>query len=336
MTTDRYRIVVPDWLVPPADVEQAVFGDHAEIQLLQATSAEDCREELRDADAVLLWHEVGLAAEDIEAMERCRVIVRYGVGFDSVDLAAAAKKGIPVCHVPDYGTEEVADHAMALLLGLARGIVVRHEEVVDGKWNVGVGNPPLRRLRGTTLGILGLGRIGTAMALRAKVFGMDVIFYDPYVPDGKDKALGIRRVENLEELAACSDAVSIHVPLTPETRGMIDEAFFLAARDGLFLVNTARGEVVVARDFGLALESGRASAGGFDVLPVEPPDSSITFLAALRNGRGFTRGRLIFTPHSAFYTEESLRELREKTAREALRVLEGMPPRNCVNAHLPG
>jgi D-3-phosphoglycerate dehydrogenase/C-terminal binding protein len=336
MTTERFRIVVPDWLVPPADVEEAVFGDRAEIRLLGATDAADIRDELRDADAVLLWHEVSLGAADIEAMERCRVIVRYGVGFDSVDLAAAAKKGIPVCHVPDYGTEEVADHAMALLLALARGIVVRHEEVVSGTWDVGVSNPPLRRLRGTTLGILGLGRIGTATALRAKAFGMEVVFYDPYVPDGRDKSLGVRRVESLKELAAASDALSIHVPLTDETRRMVGEEFFRDAKDGVVVVNTARGEVVVADAFAKALADGKAAAGGFDVLPVEPPDSTITFLTALRHREEFTRGRLVFTPHSAFYTEESLRELREKTAREALRVLCGKPPRNCVNADLLG
>ncbi|MBI2320748.1 MAG: hypothetical protein HYU88_01265 [Chloroflexi bacterium] len=222
--TGRPVILIPDRLEQPADVEQEAFGPAARILTPGAHhDAEIADEVWASADAVLAWHDLRYPAALLAKLRRCRVIVRIGVGYDNVDLEAAGRLGIAVCNVPDYGTADVADHAMALLLALARGVYAFSERVraADDNWHWQAAGP-LRRLAGSTLGIVGLGRIGTAVALRAKAFGMRVAFYDPYLPDGQDKALGVERCDALDELLGQADAVSIHTPLTDETRGMAD------------------------------------------------------------------------------------------------------------------
>ena len=325
---ERWNVVVPDRLAPPADVEQAVFGTRADVVALQAKTESELHGRVERADAVLAWHDLQWRGELLASLERCKVIVRVGVGFDNVDLDAARRRGIVVCNVPDYGTHDVADHAMALLLGLARGLEGYHREARAGAWAWGIA--PSFRLTGKRLGIVGLGRIGTATALRAKAFGLDVAFYDPYKPSGWDKALGLARHHTLAELARASDIVSLHVPLTTETRGMIGREFFAAARDGLILINTARGPVVDWAAFGDALRSGRIGAAGLDVLPTEPPDRDDPLIRAWQGGEPSVRDRLLITPHCAFYSQEALHEMRRKAAEEALRVLSGEQPWNRV------
>ena len=169
-----------------------------------------------DADALVVWHETLIDQPFIDRLQRCKVIVRAGVGFDHIDLEAAARAAIPVCNTPDYGTSEVADHALALLLALTRGITAYHEHLrLDPVGNYDFTRAPLvRRIRGTVMGIVGLGRIGTATALRAKAFGMRVIAFDPYLPSGTEIAVGVERVGSLEALLSASDVVSLHAPLT--------------------------------------------------------------------------------------------------------------------------
>jgi lactate dehydrogenase-like 2-hydroxyacid dehydrogenase len=256
-------------------------------------------------------------------MPQLRVLVRVGVGFDNVDLEAARARDIIVCNVPDYGTNDVADHAMSLLLALARGLVGYDREARGGAWAWGL--VPSFRITGKTLGIVGLGRIGAATALRAKAFGLDVVFYDPYKPAGWDKTLGIRRVHSLDEIASC-DIVSLHVPLTAQTRGMLDAKFFARARRGMVLVNTARGPVVDWSAFRAAFEESTVSAAAFDVLPIEPPDPEDALLRRWAAGDASVRDRMIITPHCAFYSLEALHEMRRKAAEEALRVLSGEAP----------
>lgn len=333
MMIDGRVILIPDRLEPPADVEQAVFGPAARILTPGARHEAEIADEVwASADAVLAWHDLRFTADLLAKLRRCKVIVRIGVGYDNVDLEAAGRLGIAVCNVPDYGTADVADHAMALLLALARGVCAFSEQVraADDNWHWQAAGP-LRRLAGSTLGIIGLGRIGTAVALRAKAFGMRVAFYDPYLPDGQDKALGVERCDELDELLAQADAVTIHTPLTDETRGMADAAFFATLKPGALFVNTARGPIVDLDALAGALRAGRLRGAGLDVLPQEPPDPAHPLIRAWRARELWVAHRLIITPHGAFYNEESYREMREKAAQEAKRVLDGRPARNCVN-----
>jgi D-3-phosphoglycerate dehydrogenase/C-terminal binding protein len=324
---DRWQIVIPDRVSPPADVEQEVFGDRAIVTALEAHTAADLRGRHASADAILAWHDLIWDADALASMPRCKALVRVGVGFDNVDLAAARRQGIVVSNVPDYGTHDVADHAMALLLSLARGLAGSDRVAREGAWRWGL--VPSFRLTEKWLGIVGLGRIGTAVALRAKAFGLRVGFHDPYKPSGWDKALGLVRFGSLDELARTCDVVSLHTPLTEETRGMIGRAFFAAARPGLVLINTARGPVIDWGAFRAAFEEGRVACAGLDVLPVEPADRADPLIAAWMAGA--LSERLIVTPHCAFYSPEAVIEMRRKAAEEALRILAGPGPLNRVN-----
>ncbi|HEU0030822.1 MAG TPA: C-terminal binding protein [Kofleriaceae bacterium] len=328
----EWHVIVPDRLAPPADIEEAVFGTLARVTLLQAKTNAELAGKIEDADAILAWHDLKWDAATIAAMPKCKAIVRVGVGFDNVDLEAARKRDIVVANVPDYGTHDVADHAMALLLALARGLSGHDRAVRSGpaQWRWGVTHT--FRLTEKKLGIVGLGRIGAATALRAKAFGMQVGFYDPYRPAGWDKALGLARYHSLDELAASCDVVSLHTPLTSETRGLIGKRFFAAAKRGMVLINTARGPVVDWPAFREAFDAGVVASGGFDVLPSEPLDPDDPLLAKWLANHPEAQDRLVITPHAAFYSLEAMAEMRKKAAEEALRILRGEPAWNRVNA----
>jgi phosphoglycerate dehydrogenase-like enzyme len=266
-------------------------------------------------------------------LAKCRVFVTPKVGFDNLDIAAWGGLGIPVCNVPDYGTMEVADHAIALMLTLMKGIefhTVALRADPRGNWRPAL-NPYGRRLSACTFGVVGIGRIGTAAALRAKAFGMDVVFYDPYVGNGVDLSLGVRRVHSLEELMRQSDVVSVHVPLSDQTRKLMGATAFAAAKPGLILVNTARGEVVDVDALYEALRTGAVRAAGLDVLPVEPADPQHPLIAAFSANEDWIAHRLVLTPHSAFFTPESVFDMRAKSAEVAATFLRDGRMQNCVN-----
>jgi D-3-phosphoglycerate dehydrogenase/C-terminal binding protein len=273
-----------------------------------------------------------LSQGTLERLEHCKLIVRGGVGVDNIDRALARKLGIPVANVPDYGSEEVADTAIAMMLTLARGVHVMSSRGRDGQgpWSYEQ-VVPLVRLRGRGFGVIGLGRIGTAAALRAKALGMDVVFYDPYKPDGYDKALGIRRVETLGELLAQSLVVSVHCPLTDETRHMIDAAAIAQMPRGSYLVNTARGAIVDTLALPDSLGTGQLAGVGLDVLETEPPPDDHPLVVAWRDADHPAHHRLIINPHAAFYSEQGLLDIRLKTAEACRRALLGQPLRNVVN-----
>jgi lactate dehydrogenase-like 2-hydroxyacid dehydrogenase len=266
-------------------------------------------------------------------MVKCRVLVTPKVGFDNLDLKAWGALGVPVCNVPDYGTQEVADHALALMLSLMKGITFHTRELkqdLRGNWRPAL-NPFGKRLSVCTFGVVGLGRIGTAAALRAKAFGMDVVFYDPYVPNGSDLAIGVRRVHSLAELFSQSDVVSLHAPLAPDTDKLINAEVLAHSRPGLILINTARGPLVDLDALHQALLSNQVQAVGVDVLPEEPANPDHPLLKAWAANEPWIDHRLLITPHSAFFTPESVYDMRYKGGEIAVAYLTQGRLQNCVN-----
>lgn len=328
----RAKVVVADFIVGGLEHEQRVLGDVADLTALNARREDDLFGRVEDADALMLYHTLVLTERTIGRLERCKLIVRCGVGYDNVDGAAARQRGIPLANVPDYGTEEVADSAIGLTLALTRGVYLLSGRLRErrGDWSYAHGRP-LHRLRGRGFGVVGLGRIGTAAALRAKALGMDVLFHDPYVADGRDRALGIRRVETLAELLAQSYVVSTHCPLTSETRHLINPRTLAQMAAGSYLVNTARGGVVDPLAVLEAVTAGHLAGAALDVLEQEPPAEDHPLIVAWRDPAHAAHDRIILTPHAAFYSEEGLLDMRIKGSENCRRVLLGQPPRNVVN-----
>ena len=331
----RFVVLTPDAQYhDDGEVENTVLTDVAEHRIRRITQPDQLdTEELSAADALLVWHVLPINAELVEQLTRCRIIVRAGVGFDHIDLAATGRAGIPVCNVPDYGTAEVADHAIALMLGLRRGLLSYHRALVAdpvGGFDWGLG-PLVRRNRQTTFGVLGVGRIGTATALRAKAFGCRVIGYDPELPHGQEIALGIERIHDLYEFLAACDVVSIHCPLSPETRHLLDERAFAAMRPDALLINTARGAIVDLDALYEALKSNRIAGAGIDVFADEPANANHPFWQALHNDEPWLRERVIVTPHAAWYSPESQHDARRLAAETLRRFIDSGELRNCVN-----
>jgi phosphoglycerate dehydrogenase-like enzyme len=319
--SSRPLIVITDHLAE-AGVERAVLDPVADVRLLQTNDEREVVRSGAEADALLVFHNIRLSEESLGQLPRCRVVVRCGVGFDNVDLQAAGRLGIVVCNVPDYGTEEVADHALMLLLALARRLLPCDQAVRAGTWDVtsAFGAP---RLRGRTLGVVGLGRIGTATALRAKALGLRVVFHDPYLPDGVDKALGLERVHRLDDLLPRAEFLSLHCPLTSETYHLLNAVTLALLPAGAYVINTARGGCVDLDALLEALASGRVAYAGLDVVEREP----------LADERVRHHPRVLLTPHVAFYSVEGFAEMRTKGAWEARRAVQGEPVRNPVNLH---
>jgi len=266
-------------------------------------------------------------------MERCRIIVRGGVGFDGLDLDGFGARGVAICNVPDYGTTEVADHAIAMMLTLRRGIISYNDALradPRGNWHYSH-ERCLMRLRGARFGVIGLGRIGMAAARRAAAFDQEVMFYDPYLPPGTDLATGFLRAETLEELLSTCDAVTLHTPLTDETRQIINPRTLAQMKEGAILINTSRGPTVDIDAVYDALKSNRLAAAALDVLPTEPPGEH-PLIAAYTAREAWIDGRLILSPHSAFFSVPGQRDLRRKAMETIAAYLEGRGLRNCVNA----
>lgn len=329
---NKARVLVTDFLEEPLDIEREILGDLADIECLGARTAADLYGKLKGADALLVYHFVQVDRRALDELQHCRLIVRCGAGFDNVDGPHARQLGIPLANVPDYGSEEVADTAIGALLTLARGThFLNHRCQRQGDlWSYSLA-APLYRLRGRVLGIVGLGRIGSAAALRGKALGMDVVYFDPYIDSGYDKALGIRMAESFEELMQQSHVVSMHCPLTAETRHMINDQSLAWMRPGGILINTARGGVVDPMAVLRALEQNHLLGAALDVLEIEPPNPQHPLLQAWRDIEHPAHERLMLTPHAAFYCEEGLLEMRRKGCENVRRVLQGKPARNVVN-----
>jgi C-terminal binding protein len=322
-----------DRQIPDETIEREIFGP--EVRILRRTEralAELAPEDCSEADGLMIMRHA-VSAADIDRFPRLRAIVRMGVGYDKIDRPAAAARNILVCNVPDYGTTEVADHAMALALALRRGVVLYHERMrasPPAAWGA-VKGELIRRLGVQSFGILGLGRIGTAVALRARAFGFRVVFFDPYLPNGAELALGIARAATLEDLLRQTDTLSVHTPLTPETRGLLDRERLALLRPGAVVVNTARGPIVDLDALLSLLRSGRIAAAGLDVLPVEPPVEPVPeILRAYREREPGLEGRLVITPHAAWFTPESEHDTRVKSAETMRAALLTNRPQNVI------
>ncbi|XP_046668783.1 C-terminal-binding protein isoform X1 [Homalodisca vitripennis] len=316
-------------------IEMPILKDVATVAFCDAQSTSEIHEKvLNEAVGALMWHTIILTKEDLEKFKTLRIIVRIGSGVDNIDVKAAGELGIAVCNVPGYGVEEVADTTLCLILNLYRRTywlanMVREGKKFTGPEQVREAAQGCARIRGDTLGIVGLGRIGSAVALRAKAFGFNVIFYDPYLPDGIEKSLGLTRVYTLQDLLFQSDCVSLHCTLNEHNHHLINEFTIKQMRPGAFLVNTARGGLVDDDALAAALKQGRIRAAALDVHENEPYNVFQGEQRPLKDAPN-----LLCTPHAAFYSDASCTELREMAASEIRRAIIGRIPdclRNCVN-----
>src|ERR1700674_4825758 len=312
-------VAVTDSVFPSLEPAKAVLSKiGGELRLAPEPTPEGILSVAREADAVLTTY-AKVTAEMIQQMTKCRVISRFGIGVDNVDIPVATSKGIVVTKVPDYCLDEVSDHAMALLLALIRKIPSANTRTQSGKWEMKA-VVPIHRLRGTVLGLVAFGQIPQLVAPKAQAFGMQVITYDPYVSDDVLKRANVRRAE-LDELIRTSDCISLHCPLTPETKHLFSAEAFQKMKRSAYLVNTARGPVIDEAALAQALDQKLLAGAALDVMEKEPPGTSPLF----------GRDNIIVTPHTSFYSEESLVDLQTKAAEEVVRVLSGQAPRNPVN-----
>ena len=318
-------VAVLDWNPAPAsndgvEIEKQILGKTARAKYFLISTEADLTAEALNAEAIILWQNTKVTERVMAKMLNCRVFVRNGVGYDTVDINAAARLGIPVCNVPDYGTEEVADHAIALAMAQVRQLFPLNQEAKQLGWKLHI-KDKLRRLSTLTFGIVGLGRIGTACALRAKALGFRVMFHDPYLPPGAHKAVGVERADSLPELLKQADVLSLHTPLTDETKYLIAEKELALMKPTAYIVNTSRGAVIKKKAILSALRKGTIAGAGLDVIEDEP----------LKTRAEAKTPNLIATCHAAFCSVEGMVEMRTTSARIAKQAIQGRPLDNVVN-----
>lgn len=308
----RTLIAITDSPFPSLDpAKKALARLEPEYRMAKSPNVDDILAVARDADAILVTY-AKLPGELLRQLKKCKVIGRFGLGVDNIDLPAAKELNIAVNYVPDYCLREVSDHAMALLLALARKVPLANKLVQSGRWEV----PPivpLRRLEGQTLGLVGFGNIPRALAPKAKAFGFKVLTHDPFVKAETLAAAGVEGV-SFDDLLARSDFISVHAPLLPATRGLMNAPAFAKMKQGGYLINTARGPLVDEAALIAALDSGHLGGAALDVVTTEPLANDSPLLG---------RDNVILTPHTAFYSVEALEELQTKCATDVARVLSG-------------
>jgi D-3-phosphoglycerate dehydrogenase len=298
--------------------EKVLASLDADIQIAKQTTPEAILEIAREADGLMVTF-ANISKEIIQGLERCKVIGRYGIGVDNIDLDAATEAGIQVCYVPDYCQDEVSDHAMTLLVSLARKITYSNSLVQQGRWDAKA-VAPMYRLRGRTLGLVGLGQIPQSVVPKAQAFGLNVIASDPFVPEEVARNFDVELVD-FDSLLERSDYISVHAPLTDKTHHLFSKDAFQKMKPEALLINTARGPLVDDQALADALDDGQIGGAALDVLPIEPPvDSPL-----------LNRDNVIITPHTAFYSVEALVDLQTKAAEDVVSVLNGQTPRYPIN-----
>ena len=318
-------IAVVDWKPSPRGdksciVEKHAIGKKAIVKYFLCDKEEDWKGEVLKADVILLWHNAEMSAGVINKLENCKGIVRNGTGYDTVDTMTAVTRDIPVCNVPDYGTDEVADHSIALALALCRQIIPTDQECKKLGWEI-PNKEKIRRFKTMNFGVVGLGRIGTSVALKAKALGFAACFYDPYLPNGVDKSLGVSRYKGWDMFLRHMDVISINCPLTEETHHMFTSKEFKMMDENAFIVNTARGSIIKKDDLFTALRKNKIAGAALDVIEDEP----------LKTKKEAETPNLIVTCHSAFYSVQAAWEMRHKAASIAREIILSEEPENCVN-----
>jgi len=311
----KYKVVVSDQVFPSVDVERGLLAAIDAELVVASGDVDSVLAIASDADAILNTY-LPWSADSIGRLTQCKIIARYGIGFDNVDLKAAADAGIVVTNVPDYSVEEVATHALALILASLRKVVTADRSVRSGTWSID-NFRPIRRLSTLTVGLVGYGRIARRIAAPLAALGADIIAHDPYLRPGPD----LPPLLELETVLSRSDIVSLHLPLTDETRGIIGAEALGRMKPGAILVNTSRGPLVDLDALGDAMRKGTIGAAGLDVFDMEPLDAS----------RVEEVPNLIVTPHMAYYSEEALAESQRKAATQVIKVLTGEKPDYQVN-----
>jgi len=308
-------IAIADSPFPSLDpVKAALAKLDPEFRLSKSSSAEDILEVARDADAIIVCY-AQITAEIINQLTKCKVIARTGLGVDNIDIPAAKAKNIVVTYVPDYCLREVSDHAMALLLALARKVTLANKLAQEGRWEMPAVQP-IYRLEGRVLGLVGFGNIPRALVPKAKAFGLKVITTDPFVAEEHLNTHDVKNV-SFDELLAQSDFISVHAPLLPQTRHLFNEEAFKKMKKGAYIINTARGPLIDEKALIAALDSGHLAGAGLDVIETEPMPKDSPLIG---------RDNLILTPHTGFYSAESLVELQTKAATDVARILQGEAP----------
>jgi D-3-phosphoglycerate dehydrogenase / 2-oxoglutarate reductase len=322
MSGQSLKVVITDCDHGDIEEEEKLFPRiGAELVLAQLKGEEDLIRVCKDADGILNQYSL-MTRRVLEALPRCKVIARYGVGVDSIDLRAATDLGIVVANVPDYCVDEVALQAVTLLMALIRQTVFFDQKIKSGHWDVREGTP-IHRIRAKTMGLVGCGRIGMEVARIVSALGMRVIVFDPYIR----KAGAAVELVDLDTLLRESDFISIHCPLNESTRHLIGESAFARMKKKPLIVNTSRGPIVDEMALIKALEKGLVSGAGLDVMEKEPPDPGNPLLKMQQ---------VILSPHMSFYSEESKKDLKRKTAEGVADVLLGKWPQSVVNSEVRG
>ncbi len=321
---DVFKVVVTDYTYETLDVERKVLSQIKNLELCDYhyRTEEEVMQVTRDCDVLVVQY-APITRRVIENLDRCRMIIRYAIGVDNIDLQAASERGIYVVNVPDYGIDEVSTHTVCLILAAMRKLPQTIRDVRAGKWNYALVKP-LRRTMGSTLGLIGLGRIPSSVAQKMAGFGMRILAYDPYVSQSHADALNVELVD-FDFLIRNSDCISIHCPLTAQTHHMFDISVFQKMKPSAFLVNTARGAVIKEEDMITACETGLIAGAAIDVTEKEPVSADSPLLLL---------DNVILTPHIAWYTEESIVSLKQKLSEEIVRLAQGKTPINVVNREL--
>ena len=309
-----YKIVVTDHEYHDLKIEEEVFSQSnldIEFVVAQCKTPEDVIKACKDADGIINQY-APLNAEVLSKLEKCKVISRYGVGVDTIHLPTALEKGITVTNVPDYGIEEVSNHTVALMLAWSRKIVQLNEAVKKGIWDFKIGTP-IHRFEKQKFGVLGFGKIPRRVIEKVSPFGFELIAYDPFVSADEMSKYNVRKVE-LDEILQTSDIISIHVPLIESTHHLINEDRIAKMKDGVFIINTARGPIIKETALIEGIKNGKIAGAALDVAEIEPLPLSSELIQL---------PTVYLTPHSAFYSEEAIVELRTKTARNIIEILEG-------------
>ncbi|MDG2088899.1 MAG: C-terminal binding protein [Arenicellaceae bacterium] len=313
-----FKIVLTDNIFPDLIIEREMLAK-VDAELIEVTDPSKLAEEVKDADAVINTY-AELTADIIGGMQKCRLIIRNGIGVNTIDVDACNENGIMVGNIPTYCIEEVATHAITLMLTLNRKLFLYNDSVRSGVWDVKKGSP-IQSVVGATLGLVGFGRIPRLINERALALGMKVLAYDPFVSAEDAAAVGAQKAE-IDEVISDSDFISIHCPLTPDTRGMFNYEAFKAMKDSAYLINTARGPVINEPDLVRALEENLIGGVGLDVL-MEDRGQTDHPLYAFDN--------VIITPHAAWYSEQSILRRRTQTVESVMEVLQDREPNSYLN-----